>query len=56
LLDELHRITPYDPEHLPLEIELIEAFSQSLSSGSSALPHRKKLNDENKNKDRFKDA
>jgi acetate kinase len=28
LLEELHRITPYDPEHLPLEIELIEAFSQ----------------------------
>lgn len=28
LLDELHRITPYDPEHLPLEIELIEAFGQ----------------------------
>jgi acetate kinase len=26
LLDELHRITPYDPDHLPLEIELIEAF------------------------------
>ncbi len=26
LLDELHRITPFDPEHLPLEIELIEAF------------------------------
>jgi acetate kinase len=26
LLDELHRITPYDPEHLPLEIELIEAI------------------------------
>ena len=26
LLDELHRIMPYDPEHLPLEIELIEAF------------------------------
>ena len=26
LLDELRRITPYDPEHLPLEIELIEAF------------------------------
>ena len=25
LLDELRRITPYDPEHLPLEIELIEA-------------------------------
>jgi acetate kinase len=28
LLDELHRITPYDPEHLPLEIELIKAFRQ----------------------------
>ncbi len=28
LLDELHRITPYDPEHLPLEIELIEAVRQ----------------------------
>ena len=28
LLDELHRITPYDPEHLPQEIELIEAFRQ----------------------------
>jgi acetate kinase len=27
-LDELHRITPYDPDHLPLEIELIEAFRQ----------------------------
>ena len=26
LLDELHRITPYDPDHLPREIELIEAF------------------------------
>ncbi len=26
LLDELHRIMPYDPEHLPLEIELIETF------------------------------
>lgn len=28
LLDELHRITPFDPEHLPLEIELIEAIRQ----------------------------
>jgi acetate kinase len=28
LLDELRRIMPYDPEHLPLEIELIEAFGQ----------------------------
>jgi acetate kinase len=26
LLDELHRISPYDPGHLPCEIELIEAF------------------------------
>ncbi|MCR4297417.1 MAG: acetate/propionate family kinase [Gallionella sp.] len=26
LLDELHRISPYDPEHLPREIELIETF------------------------------
>jgi acetate kinase len=28
LLDELRCITPYDPEHLPLGIELIEAFRQ----------------------------
>ena len=28
LLDELHRITPYDPDHLPAEIELIEVFHQ----------------------------
>ena len=28
LLDELQRNTPYDPEHLPLEIELIEAIGQ----------------------------
>jgi acetate kinase len=28
LLDELHRITPLDPDHLPLEIELIEAFRE----------------------------
>lgn len=28
LLDELHRIIPYDPDHLPREIELIEAFLQ----------------------------
>ena len=26
LLDELHRISPYDPDHLPSEIELIETF------------------------------
>jgi acetate kinase len=28
LLDELHRLSPYDPEHLPREIELIETFRQ----------------------------
>jgi len=28
LLDELHRISPYDPDHLPGEIELIEAFRE----------------------------
>jgi len=28
LLDELHRISPNDPEHLPREIELIETFRQ----------------------------
>jgi acetate kinase len=28
LLDVLHRIRPYDPDHLPREIELIEAFRQ----------------------------
>lgn len=28
LLDELHLIKPYDPDHLPREIELIEAFRQ----------------------------
>ena len=28
LLVELHRITPYDPDHLPREIGLIEAFMQ----------------------------
>ena len=26
LLDELHHLSPYDPEHLPSELELIEAF------------------------------
>ncbi len=26
MMDELHRISQYDPEHLPREIELIEAF------------------------------
>jgi acetate kinase len=28
LLKELHRITPFDPEHLPREIGLIEAFGR----------------------------
>jgi acetate kinase len=26
MVEELHRLSPFDPEHLPLEIELIEAF------------------------------
>ncbi|MDZ4812319.1 MAG: acetate/propionate family kinase [Pseudomonadota bacterium] len=26
LIDELHRISPYSPEHMPIEIELIETF------------------------------
>ena len=29
LLEELHRLSPYDPDHLPSEIELIETFRQS---------------------------
>lgn len=28
LLAELHRITPYDPDHKPQELNLIEAFRQ----------------------------
>ncbi len=28
LLEELHRLGPYDPEHLPREIELVELFRQ----------------------------
>ncbi len=28
LLNELRRVAPYDPEHLPLELELIEAIRQ----------------------------
>jgi acetate kinase len=28
LIDELHRITPYDPDHMPREIELIRAFRE----------------------------
>jgi acetate kinase len=28
LMDELHRISPYDPDHLPAEIDLIETFRQ----------------------------
>ena len=27
-MEELHRISPYDPDHLPAEIELIEASRQ----------------------------
>ena len=28
MLDELHRIAPYDPDHMPNEIELMEVFRQ----------------------------
>ena len=28
MVEELHRLSPFDPEHLPLETELIEAFRQ----------------------------
>ncbi len=28
MVEELHRLSPFDPEHLPLEIELIEAFRE----------------------------
>ena len=28
MVEELQRLSPFDPEHLPLEIELIEAFRQ----------------------------
>jgi acetate kinase len=32
LLDELRRLTPYDPEHLPLEIELIAVLRQRFAA------------------------
>ena len=35
LLEELRRIVPLDPDHLPAEIELIEAFMKRLA----AVPH-----------------
>ena len=28
MVEELHQLSPFDPDHLPLEIELIEAFRQ----------------------------
>ncbi len=28
LLDQLHKITPYDPDHLPAEIEIIKSFQK----------------------------
>ena len=34
LLDELRRICPYDPDHLPDEIALIEAFASSATSST----------------------
>jgi acetate kinase len=35
MVKELHRLSPFDPEHLPLEIELLEAFTQR----HPELPH-----------------
>jgi acetate kinase len=35
LIDELHRITPYDPDHLPREIEMIEVFRERKASRNS---------------------
>jgi acetate kinase len=29
MIDELHRLSPFDPEHLPLEIELIEGYADA---------------------------
>ena len=36
LLAELRRITPYDPDHLPREIGLIEAFRQAASEAATS--------------------
>jgi acetate kinase len=43
LLDELHRIRPYDPDHLPREIELIEAFRQRQSGTQNGKPLAEKI-------------
>ena len=32
MVEELHQLSPIDPEHLPLEIEVIEAFRQRYST------------------------
>ena len=42
VLAELHRATPYAPDHLPREIELIEAFRAALSrpAAGGLLRHR----------------
>jgi len=45
LLAEMHRPRPYDPDHLPREIELIEAFRRRCfvirrKSGSAPTPPR----------------
>ena len=36
LLAELRRITPYDPDHLPREIELIESFHAAASENAAS--------------------
>ena len=34
VMEELHRLRPYDPEHLPAEITLIEAFGKQYPQGA----------------------
>jgi hypothetical protein len=46
LLDELRRVSPFDPDHLPREIELIETFRQRHEAAAGGLfSHRCSLYD-----------
>ena len=40
MIEELHRLSPFDPEHLPAEIELIEAFQRHPTAPGGVLRHR----------------